>query len=53
MRAPPAARWPDWIQINTIVPPTISTGAAVSLTVSGGTAATARRSQANVTVAVQ
>lgn len=41
------------IQINTIVPPTISTGAAVSLTVSGGTAATARRSQANVTVAVQ
>jgi uncharacterized protein (TIGR03437 family) len=41
------------IQINTIVPPTISAGAAVSLTVSGGTAATARRSQANVTVAVQ
>ena len=41
------------IQINTIVPPTISTGSAVSLTVSGGTAATARRSQANVTVAVQ
>ena len=41
------------IQINTIVPPTISTGAAVSLTVSGGTATTARRSQANVTVAVQ
>ncbi|MGB9457016.1 MAG: hypothetical protein WCB12_13290 [Bryobacteraceae bacterium] len=41
------------IQINTIVPPTISTGATVSLTVAGGTAATARRSQANVTVAVQ
>jgi len=41
------------IQINAIVPPTISAGAAVSLTVSGGTAATARRSQANVTVAVQ
>jgi uncharacterized protein (TIGR03437 family) len=41
------------IQINTIVPPTITPGAAVSLTVSGGTAATARRSQANVTVAIQ
>jgi uncharacterized protein (TIGR03437 family) len=41
------------IQINTIVPPTISTGTAVSLTVTGGTAATARQSQANVTVAVQ
>ncbi|MGB7759347.1 MAG: hypothetical protein WBL61_05930 [Bryobacteraceae bacterium] len=41
------------IQINTIIPPTISTGASVSLTVSGGTAASARRSQANVTVAVQ
>lgn len=41
------------VQINTIVPPTISTGAAVSLTVSGGTAATARRSQPSVTVAVQ
>jgi len=41
------------VQINTIVPPTISTGAAIPLTVSGGTAATARRSQASVTVAVQ
>ena len=41
------------IQINTIVPPTISPGTTVSLTVSGGTAATARRSQANVTVAIQ
>jgi uncharacterized protein (TIGR03437 family) len=41
------------VQVNTIVPPTISTGAAVTLTVSGGTAATARRSQASVTVAVQ
>jgi uncharacterized protein (TIGR03437 family) len=40
-------------QVNTIIPPTVSTGAAVTLTVSGGTAATARRSQASVTVAVQ
>jgi uncharacterized protein (TIGR03437 family) len=41
------------IQINAIVPPTISTGTAVSLSVTGGTAATARQSQAGVTVAVQ
>ncbi len=41
------------IQINAIVPPTISAGTAVSLTVTGGTAATARQSQAGVTVAVQ
>jgi uncharacterized protein (TIGR03437 family) len=41
------------IQINAIIPPTVSVGTAVSLTVAGGTAVTARRSQANVTLAVQ
>ncbi len=41
------------IQINAIIPPTVSVGTAVPVTVAGGTAATARRSQANVTVAVQ
>jgi uncharacterized protein (TIGR03437 family) len=41
------------IQINAIIPPTISTGTAVSLSIAGGTAATARESQAGVTVAVK
>jgi uncharacterized protein (TIGR03437 family) len=41
------------IQINAIIPPTISAGTAVSLTIAGGTAATARQSQPGVTLAVK
>jgi uncharacterized protein (TIGR03437 family) len=41
------------IQINAIIPPTISAGTAVSLAIAGGTAATARQSQPGVTLAVQ
>jgi uncharacterized protein (TIGR03437 family) len=40
-------------QINAIVPPTVATGQAVSITVAGGTAQTARQSQAGVTLAVK
>jgi uncharacterized protein (TIGR03437 family) len=40
-------------QINAIVPPTVTPGQAVSLVVTGGTATTARASQAGVTVAVK
>jgi len=41
------------VQINAIVPPTVAPAANVSLSVSSGTAATARRSQAGVTLAVK
>jgi uncharacterized protein (TIGR03437 family) len=41
------------VQINAIVPPTVRTGQAIPLTVSIGTAATARRSQAQVTIGVK
>jgi uncharacterized protein (TIGR03437 family) len=41
------------IQINTIIPPTISAGPAVSLTITGGSAANGRQSQPGVTVAVK
>lgn len=41
------------VQINAIVPPTVKTGQAVPITVSVGTAATARRSQALVTIGVK
>jgi uncharacterized protein (TIGR03437 family) len=41
------------IQINAIIPPTISAGTAVSLAIAGGTAATARQSQPSVTLAVK
>lgn len=41
------------VQINAIVPPTARTGAAISLTVSIGSAANARRSQLGVTLAVK
>lgn len=40
-------------QINAIVPPTVRTGAAIPITVSVGTAAAARRSQALVTIATK
>ncbi|HUA57356.1 MAG TPA: hypothetical protein VML19_01290 [Verrucomicrobiae bacterium] len=41
------------VQINAIVPPTVSAGAAVSLTVSIGAATGSRRSQPSVTIAVK
>jgi uncharacterized protein (TIGR03437 family) len=41
------------VQLNAIVPPTVRTGAAIPVTVSVGSAATARRSQALVTIAVK
>jgi uncharacterized protein (TIGR03437 family) len=41
------------VQINAIVPPTVRTGAAISITVSIGTTAAARRSQPGVTLAVK
>lgn len=41
------------VQINAIVPPTVSTGAAIPITVSIGDAASSRRSQPGVTVAVK
>jgi uncharacterized protein (TIGR03437 family) len=40
-------------QINAIVPPTVSTGQAVSITIAGGSAQTARQSQTGVTLAVK
>jgi len=41
------------VQINAIVPPTVSTGAAIPITISIGSAASARRSQPGVTLAVK
>jgi hypothetical protein len=41
------------VQINAIVPPTVSPGASVSLTVSVGAANTSRRSQPSVTIGVK
>jgi uncharacterized protein (TIGR03437 family) len=41
------------VQINAIVPPTVRTGAAISLTVSIGSAVASRRSQPAVTIAVK
>jgi uncharacterized protein (TIGR03437 family) len=41
------------VQINAIVPPTVHTGASISLTVSIGNAASSRRSQPGVTLAVK
>ena len=41
------------VQINAVIPPTIKTGAAISMTVSAGSAATSRRSQPGVTLAVK
>ncbi|HZT31872.1 MAG TPA: hypothetical protein VFA33_18430 [Bryobacteraceae bacterium] len=41
------------VQINAVVPPTVRTGAAIPITVSVGSAATARRSQAGLTLAVK
>ena len=41
------------VQINAIVPPTVPTGAAVSMTVSIGSAAASRKSQPGVTIAVK
>jgi len=41
------------VQINAIVPPTVRTGAAISMTVSIGSTAAARRSQPGVTLAVK
>ncbi len=40
-------------QINAIVPPTAASGSAVTLTIAGGTAQTARASQTEVTLAVK
>jgi uncharacterized protein (TIGR03437 family) len=40
-------------QINAIVPPTVAAGQSVPLVVTGGTATTARASQAGVTIAVK
>jgi uncharacterized protein (TIGR03437 family) len=40
-------------QINAIVPPTVATGQAVSITIAGGSAQTARQSQTGVTLAVK
>jgi uncharacterized protein (TIGR03437 family) len=40
-------------QINAIVPPTVATGQAVSMTIAGGSALTARQSQTGVTLAVK
>jgi uncharacterized protein (TIGR03437 family) len=41
------------VQINAIIPPTVATGTAVSITVSVGAAATSRRSQPSVTISVK
>jgi uncharacterized protein (TIGR03437 family) len=41
------------VQINAIVPPTVATGSSVSITVSIGSAAAARRSQSGVTLVVK
>jgi uncharacterized protein (TIGR03437 family) len=41
------------VQLNAVVPPTVAVGSAVPITISGGTAATARQSQAGVTLAVK
>jgi uncharacterized protein (TIGR03437 family) len=41
------------VQINAIVPPTVRTGAAIPITVSIGDAASSRRSQPGVTLAVK
>lgn len=41
------------VQINAIVPPTVRTGQAISITTSVGSAATARTSQSGVTIAVK
>jgi uncharacterized protein (TIGR03437 family) len=41
------------VQVNAIVPPTVKTGQAVPVTVSVGSAASARRSQAQVTIGVK
>jgi len=41
------------VQINAIVPPTVAAGAATSITVSIGTAQTARQSQPGVTLVVK
>ena len=41
------------VQINAIVPPTVSTGASIPITVSIGDAADSRRSQQGVTLAVK
>lgn len=41
------------VQINAIIPPTVRTGAAISLTVSIGSASASRRSQPAVTIAVK
>src|SRR5271157_3112859 len=41
------------VQINAIIPPTVSTGTAVTLTVSVGAATTSRRSQPSVTISVK
>jgi uncharacterized protein (TIGR03437 family) len=41
------------VQVNAIVPPTVRTGPAIPLTVSIGSAATSRRSQPAVTIAVK
>ncbi len=41
------------VQVNAIIPPTVSTGTAVSLTVSVGAATGSRRSQPSVTLSVK
>jgi uncharacterized protein (TIGR03437 family) len=41
------------VQINAIVPPTVNTGQAISISVSVGSTTTARTSQAGVTIAVK
>jgi hypothetical protein len=41
------------VQVNAIIPPTVRALAAIPLTVSIGSAAAARQSQANVTIAVK
>lgn len=41
------------VQINAIIPPTVSTGQAVPITVSVGAAASSRRSQPSVTISVK
>jgi uncharacterized protein (TIGR03437 family) len=41
------------VQINAVVPPTVTPGSAVTLTVAGGTAKTARQSQSGVTLVVK
>jgi uncharacterized protein (TIGR03437 family) len=41
------------VQINAIVPPTVKTGQAISITVSMGGATRSRRSQPGVTLAVK